>query len=151
MNASRAVRRRTIPSLVAAMMTAVAISSTLVAPASASPYTAELQCDGVDLTYRSQPSDNWGTAQIVDGGTGHLTPTAYRFDLYDSAVGAVIFHSSFVKGTGHANNQRITTDCTKTFDLTLNDFSYLFDEIPPGTTLDDEVTLTFTVTEVRKY
>jgi len=121
------------------------------APALAAPYTADLTCDGAELSYRQQPSgDNWGSVQVVAGGTGHLTPTATSFVLYDSTAGEALYDLSYTKGRGHANHQQATTDCTEDFGGTLADFLWLFEELPPGTSPTDEVTFTFTATVVRK-
>lgn len=117
------------------------------------PGTGTQTCDGNELTYRQQPSNagfNWGSVQVVDGGTGHLTPTVQTFVLYDWTADVVLLESSSANGRGHSHSQQNTTDCTVEFDATLADLLWAFEELPPGTSPTDEVTLTFTVTVVRK-
>jgi hypothetical protein len=156
--------RKLVALPVVAVIAAVTLSGVFTAPASAAPYTAVLTCDGTEVSYRQQPSgSNWGAVQVVAGGTGHLTPTAGYFELYDSTVGEVIWTSSSLKGDGYANHQQATTDCTNVvtweevvdgevveFGGTLADWLWLFEELTPGTSPTDEVTFTATFTVVWK-
>jgi hypothetical protein len=135
-----------------AAVAAVAVSGVLIAPASAAPETDTVTCSGVELTIRTQPSnsDTWGAVQVVSGGSGHLIPTSFSGSAYDSTIGEVIFSFSDTKGGGHANHKQSTTTCTQEFSGTLADLLEPGDEPPPGTSLTDAVTFTFTATVVRK-
>lgn len=126
----------------------------LVAPiAQAAPQLQQLTCDGHQVTLRT--SDNhssdmggWSAAKVVAGGSGTLIPTTFHFSAYDDTIGRSIFDGVQIKGAGHANHRQSTVTCTQVESATLGDLLEPGDELPPGASLDDEVTITLVATAV---
>ncbi|MDT4912636.1 MAG: hypothetical protein QOC66_1764 [Pseudonocardiales bacterium] len=125
------------------------------APASAAQTMQPLRCDGQQLTVRvndnhSSDHGGWGAAIVVSGGSGHLIPTSFSGSLYDVTTETTIFTFSQVKGGGHANRHQPTVTCADSETLTLGEFAEPGDTLPPGTSTDDVVVFTISVTAVHK-
>jgi hypothetical protein len=130
---------------------AAAVVGMTVAPAWAAQMEQQVSCDGHELTIRSNENNSsdhggWSSVQIVQGGSGHLTPVAFSGSLYDVTTESEIFSFSQAKGGGHAAHNTATTTCTQEEQGTLADFLEPGDELPPGASPDDDVTFTFTAT-----
>jgi hypothetical protein len=124
-------------------------------PASAAQSTQPFLCDGQQLTLRTNNNNSsdhggWGAGIVVDGGTGHLIPTAFSGSLYDVTTDTIVFDFNQVKGGGHANANQQTISCSAEFGSTLGDFAGPGNPLPPGTSASDVVVFTIDVTAVRK-
>lgn len=111
------------------------------ATGSSSPYESN--------TSHSSANGGWAVAQIVDGGTGHLVPTAFSNVLHDDTTNQTLFTFDRAKGGGNANHNQPTVTCTLSETGILGDFLNPGDTPPPGTSVSDLVTFTLTVTAVR--
>jgi hypothetical protein len=139
---------------IAAAAVAGTAGAVLIAPiAQAAPQLQQLTCDGQQITLRtnddhSSDMGGWSAAKVVAGGSGTLIPTVFDFSAYDDTIGQSIFEGTQLKGAGHANHRQSTVTCTQTETATLGDLLDPGDELPPGASLDDEVTITLTATAV---
>jgi hypothetical protein len=100
-------------------------------------------------TSHSSANGGWSVAQVVDGGTGHLVPIAFSNVLTDDTTGATLFTFDRAKGGGNANQNKPTVSCQFSETCPLSRFLDPGDSPPPGAGLDDDVTLTVTVTAVQ--
>ena len=100
-------------------------------------------------TSHSSANGGWAVAQIVDGGAGHLVPTAFSNVLHDDTTNQTLFTFDRAKGGGNANHNQPTVTCTLSETGILGDFLNPGDTPPPGTSVSDSVTFTLTVTAVR--
>jgi hypothetical protein len=146
---------RHIKAIGVAALAAAAVSGALTAPARAAQSEDHPTCNGVTLTIRTNENNSsdkggWSSVQILEGGSGHLIPVSFSGSLYDSVVQDVIFTFTDSKGGGHANHHQASTTCTEQFDATLGDFFQPGDELPPGTSLSDPVTFSFTATVIQR-
>jgi hypothetical protein len=121
--------------------------------AQAAPSTQQLTCDGQQVTLRMNDNNSsemggWSAAQVVSGGSGTLIPTMFDFSAYDETLHQSIFDGASVKGAGNANQTQSTVTCTQTQTASLGDLLDPGDPLPPGTSLDDQVTVTLTATAV---
>lgn len=123
--------------------------------AGAAQSTDEVTCDGLALTIRTNnnhSSDNggWSSVQLVDSDwSGHLTPVSFSGTAFDETIGETIFQFSSLKGGGNANQNQEQVTCTQEFTATMADLLEPGDELPPGTSLTDVVTFTFTAVVVH--
>lgn len=145
---------RTWPAL-AALAVATA-GSVLAAPAAHAAQSEQpLTCSGQDIVVRTPDNHSsgrggWSAAKIVDGGSGTLIPTSFEFSVYDDSLGQLIFSDSLLSGGGHGHANQETFTCTQSATGTLGDVLEPGDEVPPGASLEDQVTLTFTVSAFRR-
>lgn len=112
-------------------------------------------CSGLgDLLIRTNGNNSsemggWGTAKIVEGGSGTLIPTSFTFEAYDATKEMDLFPSqTLVKGGGHANGQQDVLDCSSTMTGTLEDFAEPGDELPSWAEPSDKIVVTFSATAV---
>lgn len=122
----------------------------LVAPvaASAKQSTQDLSCDGMTVTIRSNNNNSsqnggWGSVQIVSG-SGHLTPVSFSGNLYDVTTGQTLFQFTSDKGNGHPGSNQQLISCSQQQTGALGDVLQPGDQVPPGASLTDTVTMTFT-------
>jgi hypothetical protein len=96
------------------------------------------------LTNVNNSSDmgGWEAVRIVSGGSGRLIPTSFEFSAYDDTVQTTIFDGTQLKGDGHGLHNRTTVTCSDSQHATLGDLLQPGDEMPPGASLSDQVTLT---------
>jgi hypothetical protein len=141
--------------LIGAVTCAAAGAAALLAaaPAQAAPSVQALTCDGQQLLIRTNNNNSsdmggWSAAQVVSGGSGTLIPTTFEFSAYDVTVGQTIFQGEQIKGGGNANHNQATVTCTQSETDTLGDLLEPGEQPPPGTSVDDEVTITLTATAV---
>lgn len=140
----------------AAILGGCAIGAVIAAPsASAAQSTQPFTCDGQQLVIRTNDNHSsdmggWAAAKIVSGGSGTLIPTSFSGSAYDITAGQPLFAFSSAKGAGNANNNQPTVTCTQTMTGTLADLLQPGDQLPPGTSLTDQVTTTFTATAVHQ-
>lgn len=111
-----------------------------------------LTCDGQDLVVRvpnnnSSDRGGWNAAQVVEGGSGTLIPTSFDISAYDVTQDQEIF-SAVQTGAGRAHGNQATVTCTQVTTASLGDLLEPGDEVPPGASLDDEVSFSLTVTAV---
>ena len=93
----------------------------------------------------------WSVAQVVEGGSGHLIPTAFSFSVVNVSQPAQTLPPDVsVKGNGNANKKQPTFQCSQAQTGPLSDLLEPGDSPPPGWNLTDTVTSTFTVTAVAK-
>ena len=150
--------RKTITRIGPAMaaIAVAAAGAVLVAPAAnAAQGLQPLTCDGHDIVVRTPDNNSsdhggWSSARIVEGGSGTLVPTSFAGGAYDNDADMQLFSFSQVSGGGHGHNQQATITCTQTTTATLRDLLEPGDEVPPGASLDDEVTFTLTVTAIQQ-
>jgi hypothetical protein len=147
-------RTRTTAALAAVTLAAGAGVAALAGPAHAAQTTLPITCDGQQLAVRvntshSSANGGWAVAQIVDGGTGHLVPTAPSNSLHDDTTNQMLFTFDRAKGGGNANHNQPTVTCTLSETGTLGDFLNPGDTPPPGTSVSDSVTFTLSVTAIR--
>jgi hypothetical protein len=147
-------RTRTTAPLAAVALAAGAGVAALAGPAHAAQTTLPITCDGQQLAVRvntshSSANGGWAVAQIVDGGTGHLVPTAFSNSLHDDTTNQTLFTFDRAKGGGNANHNQPTVTCTLSKTGTLGDFLNPGDTPPPGTSVSDAVTFTLSVTAIR--
>lgn len=147
-------RTRTTAALAAVTLAAGAGVAALAGPAHAAQTTLPITCDGQQLAVRvntshSSANGGWAVAQIVDGGTGHLVPTAFSNSLHDDTTNQTLFTFDRAKGGGNANHNQPTVTCTLSETGTLGDFLNPGDTPPPGTSVSDSVTFTLSVTAIR--
>lgn len=141
----------------AASAATVIVASTglacLAGPAHAAQSTQTLSCSGQELTVRvnvnKSPNGGWSAAQIVSGGTGHLIPTEFTGSLYDQTLGQTLFTFDQVKGGGNANHDQPAVTCTHSESGKLGESLGPGETLPPGTSAEDHVTFTLTVTAIR--
>ena len=95
------------------------------------------------------PNGSWSAAQIVSGGTGHLVPTEFTGSLYDETLGQTLLTFDQVKGGGNANHNQPTLTCPHSESGKLGEPLGPGETLPPGTSAEDDVTLTLTVTAIR--
>lgn len=126
------------------------------APARAAQSTQTITCPNGDLLVRTNNNNSsdmggWSTAQIVDGGSGHLIPVAFTFTVVNVSHPALTLPPQIsVKGNGNANKMQTTMDCTQTQTGLLSSLLGPGESPPPGWNLTDTVTATFTATVVAK-
>ena len=125
------------------------------APAGAAPSTQQILCGDQTLTIRtnnnhSSNNGGWSAAQIVSGGSGHLIPTSFTFSAFDVTTNTALFYGTQLKGGGNGNHNQSTITCSQTQTGVLADLLSPGDQVPPGASLTDIVTSTFTVTAVQK-
>lgn len=147
-------RTRTTSALAAVTLAAGAGVAALAGPAHAAQTTLPITCDGQQLTVRVNTSHGsanggWAVAQIVDGGTCHLVPTAFSNVLHDDTANQTLFTLDRANGGGNANHNQPTVTCTLSQAGTLGGFLNPGDMPPPGTSVSDSVTFTLTVTAIR--
>ena len=112
-----------------------------------------LTCDGQDILVRVPDNDSndnggWNAATVVEGGTGTLVPVTFDISVYDVTLAREIFSAVQVSGGGHAHGNQATVTCSQMSTATLADMLEPGDEVPPGASLDDEVSFSLTVTAV---
>jgi hypothetical protein len=95
------------------------------------------------------PNGGWSAAQIVAGGTGHLVPTEFTGSLYDETLGQTLFTFDQVKGGGNANHNQPAVTCTHSESVKFGESLGPGETLPPGTSAEDDVTFTLTVTAIR--
>jgi hypothetical protein len=130
----------------------------LAAPGSTGgPQTQTLSCTGglgdlVIRTSNNNSSDNggWSVAQIVNGGTGHLIPTAFTFTAHDDTAGMTVFTFTQHKGGGNAYQGEKPVTCSFSQTATLADVLAPGETPPAGTSPSDVVTLTFGATAYQR-
>jgi len=125
-------------------------------PARAAQSPLPLTCDEQQLTVRvptsnSSPNGGWAVGQIIAGGTGHGVPTAFSGSLVDNAVHQTLFTFEQAKGGGKANHNQSTITCTTSETGVLEDYLEPGETPPPGTSVNDPVTLTLMVTVVPHF
>ena len=106
-------RTRTTAAFAAVTLAAGAGVAALAGPAHAAQTTLPITCDGQQLAVRvntshSSANGGWAVAQIVDGGTGHLVPTAFSNSLRDETTNQTLFTFDRAKGGGNANHNQPT-------------------------------------------
>jgi hypothetical protein len=126
----------------------------LAAPAATAAQSDQpLTCDGQDIVVRTADNNSsdrggWSAAQIVEGGSGTLVPTSFEFSAYDDTLDQSIFSGTQVSGGGHGHGNQETVTCTQVTTASLGDLLEPGDEVPPGASLSDEVTISLTVTAI---
>lgn len=115
-----------------------------------------LTCDGQQFTVRVPNSNSsshggWAAGQIVADGTGHGVPTESSGSLFDHAVGQTLFTFEQAKGRGNANHNQTAINCTASETGILRDYLGPGETPPPGTSVNDPVTFTLTVTVVPHF
>jgi hypothetical protein len=140
-----------------AALATCAAAALLVAPvANAAPAEQVLTCDGgQQLVIRANDDHSsgmggWSAVQVVGGGSGTLIPTSFSGSAYDETTAQMIFQFSQAKGAGNANHNQPTVTCTQSTTAALGDLLEPGDELAPGTSLTDQVTMTFTATAVHQ-
>lgn len=134
----------------------VAAGSVLAAPAaSAAQGEQSFSCGGQEIVLRvadnhSSDHGGWGAARVVAGGSGTLIPTSFAISAYDDTLGQELFSFNQPVGGGHAHGQQQTISCSEVETASLADLLEPGDEVPPGVSLTDQVTTTFTVTAVQR-
>ena len=147
-------RTRSTVAVAAVTIAAGAGLAGLAGPAHAAQSTVPVACNnGEQLTVRvntnhSSQNGGWGVGQVVAGGTGHLVPTEISGSLFDNVIQQTLFTFDQAKGGGNANHNQPTVTCTQSQTGVLSDFLNPGDTQPPGTTPNDPVTFTLTVTAV---
>lgn len=137
-----------------AALAVVAAGSVLAAPAAtAAQGEQQLTCDGQDIVVRvpdnnSSEHGGWSAAQVVDGGSGTLIPTSFSGSAYDLTVDQELFSFSQTSGGGRGHGQQQTVTCTQVQTDSLRNMLEPGDELPPGTSLTDQVAFTLTVTAI---
>jgi hypothetical protein len=127
----------------------------MTAPAQAAQSTQELNCGSLGTlllrTNNNNSSDmgGWSTAQLASG-KGHLIPTSFTFTAYDETTQQQLFTFTQPKGNGNANHNQQTVQCSFSQTGTLADLLDPGEQPPPGVSLTDIVTATFTATAVPK-
>jgi membrane-bound inhibitor of C-type lysozyme len=124
-------------------------------PASAAQSTQTFLCGEQPLTVRTNNNNSsehggWGAGIVVDGGSGHLIPTAFSGSLYDVTTGTTVFDFNSAKADGKANPNQQTITCSATQLSTLGEFAGPGNPLPPGTSATDAVVFTVSVTAVPK-
>ena len=147
-------RTRTTAALAAVTLAAGAGVAAVAGTAHAAQTTLPITCDGQQLAVRvntshSSANGGWAVAQIVDGGTGHLVPTAFSNSLHDDTTNQTLVTFDRVKGGGNANHNQPTVTCTLSETGPLGDFLNPGDTPPPGTSVSGSVTFTLPVTAIR--
>ena len=122
------------------------VAATTSVPAAAAQSAQVLDCAGHPVTVRindnnSSERGGWASVQVLEGGSGHLTPVRFSGSLTDTTVGQVLGTFENVRGNGHVPRSRGVTRCTTSFDATVADFVENLEELPPGVSLEDAVTL----------
>ena len=114
-----------------------------------------VMCNGQPLVIRTNNNNSsdkggWSSVQVLSGGSGHLTPTSFSGMLVDNKLSQVLFQFSSAKGNGNANHNQQQSTCTQVITgMTLADFFEPGGQLPPGASLTDSVTFTFTATVVQ--
>ncbi|MGN6161764.1 MAG: hypothetical protein ACTHOG_08690 [Marmoricola sp.] len=122
--------------------------------AGAAQQIQQVTCEGQTYTIRTNTnnsSDKGGqsSVQIVAGGSGHFTPTSFAGTLVDESTHQTLFSFQQTKGNGNANHNQASITCTDTQQSTLGEFWDPSQPLPAGTSADDPVTFTITVTVVH--
>jgi hypothetical protein len=141
--------------LAIAAAAAAVVSGAVAPPAWAAQSNQDIVCNGMAVTIRANNNNSsdhggWSAVQIVSGGRGHLIPTAFSGSAFDVTTNQVIFTFDQVKGGGHANQKQSTVTCTQEMSGTLADLLDPGESPPPGTSLTDQVTFTFTARVIVK-
>ena len=149
-------RIKSTAALAAITIAAGAGVAAFAAPAHAAQFPLPLTCDEQKLTVRvptsnSSPNGGWAAGQIIVGGTGHGVPTAFSGALVDDAVHQTLFTFEQAKGRGMANHNQSTISCTTSETGVLGDYLEPGETPPPGTSVNDPVTLTLMVTVVPHF
>ena len=115
--------------------------------------TDTIDCAGHTLTIRANSSNSsekggWSSVQVVDGGSGHLTPVSFRATLTDTTTGQSLGSFTTTKGNGQAQHTRDTVECTDSIVSTLAEFIEDPSTLPPGAALTDAAVLDFTAVVV---
>lgn len=126
---------------------AVAAGTTV--PAAAAQSTDTLDCGGHQVSVRVNDSNSserggWGSVQVVEGGSGHLTPVRFSGVLVDTTAGIVIGDFTSERGHGQVPRSKTVTECTTSIDASVGDFIENPETLPPGTALSDDATLELT-------
>ena len=133
---------------------AAALTLSGMGSASAAQDLESVNCsDGSSIVVRvpqSHSSENggWSVGQVVDGGSGHLIPTAFTVTLYDVTTGMTVFSEQQTKAGGKANHMQTPVTCTNMQSGTAGDFFGA--DLPPGVSAGDTVTFTLTLMAVAK-
>jgi hypothetical protein len=145
--------RKSAPIAIAALVGSAGALMIGASTAQAAPQTQPLTCDGQQITIRTNENNSsdmggWSAAHVVSGGSGTLIPTTFSFSAYDDTIQQLIFQGTQAKGAGNANHNQSTVTCTQTETATLGDLLEPGDELPPGASADDQVTITLVATAV---
>ena len=127
----------------------IGLAAATVVPAGAAQSTQTLDCAGHELTIRvndsnSSDSGGWSAVQVVEGGSGHLTPVRFSGVLTDTTAAVELGAFSSERGNGHVPKSKAVTACTTSFDATVADFVEDLETLPPGVALDDAASFTLT-------
>jgi hypothetical protein len=140
-----------------AVIAASGVLAFAAAPASAKHAEQTVVCGQntyVVRTVQSNSSQNggWGSAVILEGGSGVGTPTSFSLSLVDNSLEGTptLFTFSSTKGGGNANHNQVMTSCTVTTTGTVADFVPPGTQLPDGASLSDSATETIDVTVVIK-
>lgn len=140
--------------LAAVCVPGLALGGLVASPALAAQTPQTLQCDGHQVTVATNTNNSsdhggWSAATIISGGSGVLVPTAFSGSFYDETTSTQLFSFTQVKGYGNGNHNQPTITCVQTTTSTLGEAIDPGEELPPGTSADDVVTMTITVTAVQ--
>jgi hypothetical protein len=140
------------------LLAGTALAALLVLPSStsavASPHqgrtTMDVSCAGQVLTITSaagKGGDNWGAAQVSDG--GHLVLVALHFTVEDDTAGVTLEDETVGHGAAHAQQDQISCEIS-TEQATLGDLVDAGFDYPPGTAPTDVVTMAVHATVVAR-
>lgn len=110
----------------------------------------QVTCAGEVLTISSAPGNggnNWGSAQIEDG--GHLVLAALEYSVHDDTAGVWLDDEVLAHGRAHGQQQGTACDVADQQSL-LGDVAPLGFAYPPGTGPDDTVTSALRATVVPR-
>jgi len=136
---------RTILTTVAGLGLAAATA----VPAGAAQSTDTLDCAGHQLTIRVNDSNSserggWASVQVLEGGSGHLTPVRFSGVLTDTTADIVLGEFNAERGSGHVPTSKTVTQCTTSIDATVADFVENLETLPEGAALEDDASLALT-------
>lgn len=90
--------------------------------------------------------DNWGTAQLVDG--GHLIPVTFTYLVHDDTAAITLADETVTHLAAH--NQQATITCIASQTASLGELIPADAPLPQGTALTDTVTASFIATAIVK-
>lgn len=135
---------------------AMALATLAVAPAQAAGnldasgrQIMQMTCAGQPVTFlvaAGNDGDNWGAAKLLDGGT--LIPKTLEYLVHDDTIAATLDDDVISRGGAHEQQSTITCEVSQTDSL-----EHVLPpgmELPPGTSLTDQITQTFRVVAVPK-
>jgi len=118
-------------------------------PAGAAQSPDTLDCAGHQLTIRVNDSNSserggWGSVQVLEGGSGHLTPVRFSGVLTDTTADIVLGDFNSERGSGHVPPSKTVAACTTSIDASVGDFVENLETLPDGVALEDDASLALT-------